>query len=501
MAQLQDSSAETETAMAFRPPVVRSAAGILDRALFSKTIRLAAAAVNDKTKIAKWRKTLEKGNEMLHVERLQAIRPHPDPALAARGSKCLLLDARIKHDNPETWGPCLKEAVGEQEVGVVPFDLTLQYDYWSYDDVMSSLIPPEAVDDHDGIPVGFNTAGHIAHLNLRDAYLPYKKLIAEVLVDKNPNIRTVINKTADVGNESEFRTFTYEVLAGDEDLNVEVRENDCTFRFDYSKVYWNSKLHGEHSRLIDLFQPGEVVCDVMAGIGPFAVPAGKKGVFVWANDYNPESFNCLEDAIKRNKVSQYVRPFNRDGKVFINEAADSVFAAFQNGECAVPEPSRKEKRDKRRDHLTKSGKDSAAAAPPAAVAEAAARAEPPKSTPVPPTISHFVMNLPASAITFLPDYRGVYAGKEELFEPHTSTKLPMVHVHCFAPKQVSNNDEAPLLDVCERISAELGVNFTSGNPESPGKAAIHNVRTVAPNKDMFCASFRIPAEVAFAARS
>ena len=168
---------------------------------------------------------------------------------------------------------------------------------------MQVLIPPEKRDVHDGIPQGFNSAGHVAHLNLRENYMPYKKVIAEVLVDKNPHIRTVINKTADVGTESEFRTFGYEVLAGPDDLDVEVRENECVFRFDYSKVYWNSKLHGEHTRLIDMFRPGDVVCDVMAGIGPFAVPAGKKGVFVWANDYNPDSYRYLDESIKRNKVS------------------------------------------------------------------------------------------------------------------------------------------------------------------------------------------------------
>lgn len=50
------------------------------------------------------------------------------------------------------------------------------------------------------------------------------------------------------------------------------------------------------------FQRGEAVCDVMAGVGPFAVPAGKKGVWVWANDLNPDSFASLEDAVRRNKV-------------------------------------------------------------------------------------------------------------------------------------------------------------------------------------------------------
>ena len=141
-----------------------------------------------------------------------------------------------------------------------------------------------------------------AHLNLRAPYLPYKHLIAQILLDKVIGIKTVINKIDDVGEASVYRTFNYELLAGDPNLNVEVREADCVFRFDYSKVYYNSKLNTEHQRLVDLFRLGEAVCDVMAGVGPFAVPAGKKNVFVWANDLNPECFRSLEDAITQNKV-------------------------------------------------------------------------------------------------------------------------------------------------------------------------------------------------------
>ena len=141
-----------------------------------------------------------------------------------------------------------------------------------------------------------------AHFNLRDDFIPYKKLIAQVLLDKNPHLRTVINKVANVGEDSEFRTFLYEVLSGPNDMNVEIHENGCSFKFDYSKVYWNSRLEAEHSRLIDMLGPGEVLCDVMAGVGPFAVPAGKKGVFVWANDMNPDSHKAMQVAIKKNKV-------------------------------------------------------------------------------------------------------------------------------------------------------------------------------------------------------
>jgi tRNA (guanine37-N1)-methyltransferase len=118
----------------------------------------------------------------------------------------------------------------------------------------------------------------------------------------------VINKIDDVGTQSEYRTFQYELLAGDPSLETEIHELNCTFRFDYSKVYWNSRLNTEHERLINKFKKGEVVCDVMAGVGPFAVPAGKRNVFVWANDLNPDSYKGLEDAIKLNKVCLCATP-------------------------------------------------------------------------------------------------------------------------------------------------------------------------------------------------
>ncbi|KAI0911800.1 Met-10+ like-protein-domain-containing protein [Ustulina deusta] len=464
-----------------RPPAVRHTVGVLDRTLFAKTVNLAAAAVVDKKKIAQWRQSLQKEKTLLSAERLASVVPHPDPTLASQGARFLLLDPKVRPGVPDTWTPLLRDAVEKQELGVVPYDLSLDYAHWTYEEVMRCLLPPEIRDDHDGFPTGYNQAGHVAHLNLRDQYLPYKKLIAEVLLDKCPSVRTVINKVASVGTESEFRTFAYEVLAGDNDLSVEARENDCIFQFDYAKVYWNSKLEGEHRRLVHLFKPGEVVCDVMAGIGPFAVPAGKRGVFVWANDYNPESYRSLSSNIKRNKVTQYVQAFNEDGRLFIRKAADLVYAASTSGAHAIVKNKRATRHRQQKDVIKMDEKT----------------LDQEQRIPVPPTISHFVMNLPASAITFLSHYRGLYAGHEQLFEPHTSVKLPIVHVHCFAARA---EGEAPMLDICERITAELGVPIKLGDPEISGEAVILEIRAVAPNKRMFCASFRIPAEVAFASR-
>lgn len=44
---------------------------------------------------------------------------------------------------------------------------------------------------------------------------------------------------------------------------------------------------------------------------------------------------------------------------------------------------------------------------------------------------------------------------------------------------------------------QLGYEMRPGKSESEGEVEIWNVRDVAPKKTMFCASFRLPGEVAF----
>lgn len=113
----------------------------------------------------------------------------------------------------------------------------------------------------------------------------------------------------------------------------------------------------------------------------------------------------------------------------------------------------------------------------------------------PKSFNHYILNLPATAITFLPAFMGLYTDQKKLFIPYTTVKLPMIHVYCFSSKSDDNKDEE--LKICNEISEQIKHHMRPGDPEKEGEVLIWDVRDVAPLKRMFCASFRLPQEVAF----
>lgn len=512
----------------FRPPLARGMR-TLDRSFFRKTVALRAVRVFDNKNISAIRTQLERSKDILSQERLGSVWPDPDPQRRSEGRKCVLLRPEVREEDeaagvngvvnggsgcgerdgvkrassglpkvtPYPHSSVVAELVKQELISVVPYNLCLDYGYWTYHDIVSAILPTEAQSE---IPSGFSQVGHVAHLNLREAYLTYKHLIAEILMDKNPGVSTVINKVDDVGEENEYRTFKYEVLAGPDDLNVEVSEASCTFKFDYSKVYWNPRLSTEHSRMVGMFREGEAVCDVMAGIGPFAVPAGKQGVFVYANDLNPDSYAGLADAVARNKVEDFVRPFNKDGRRFVREAAVQLLD------------------DQRRVEIKKKASRNSKEKP-----EVLRVLEQPK------TFSHFVLNLPASALEFLPSFIGLYPPELRERLP-VGTRMPVVHVYCFSTKDeltaseaesdlhydneeafsdpttltngtrangTENAEKGAIGKICAQISGQLQCEMKPGQIEQAGGVEVWDVRDVAPKKRMFCASFRLPEKVAF----
>ncbi|CAM6130071.1 unnamed protein product [Calypogeia fissa] len=372
-------------------------------------------------------------------------------------------------------------------IDVVPYEVDLDYRYFSVEQVLRDILP-----EGWKVPASFETVGHIAHLNLTDELLPYRKIIAEVFLDKNqPKIRTIVNKVGTISNE--FRVPTWEVLAGDTNLVTEVKQHNAVFRLDFGLVYWNSRLEFEHKRLCADFQPGQVILDMFAGIGPFAVPAAQQGCAVFANDLNPASVQYLKVNSKINKVEGNIKAYNLDAREFMRNLQSEVAKTTENIKDDGFDGSIGEKSNLAQvnaetlltedtgatsigdgEQKVKQGmvkRKSGSAKGQNATSKAMSEAKPWE------LFHHVVMNLPASALEFLDVFNGLLS--------RDTWKGPMPRVHCYCFMRASETTE----DVVKRAEAILGGNIT--DPQ------VWTVRDVAPNKIMLCISFDLPEQVAF----
>ena len=128
----------------FRPPANR-AMRVLDRSFFKKKIVTSVARIKDPRQIANCRKDLH--HEILKLDRMPAVKSVQDSQGAE--AKALLLRPEIKPDGKpllsnhgvhvlteyidrSTWSSSLSDLVNSSQVSVMPYDLMIDYDYWTY---------------------------------------------------------------------------------------------------------------------------------------------------------------------------------------------------------------------------------------------------------------------------------------------------------------------------------------------------------------------------------
>uniref|UniRef100_UPI00358E2386 tRNA (guanine(37)-N1)-methyltransferase n=1 Tax=Myxine glutinosa TaxID=7769 RepID=UPI00358E2386 len=341
----------------------------------------------------------------------------------------------------------------ETDLRLVPHWVHLDYVNFHVDEVLRAVLP-----EGQDVPSGFSRMGHIAHMNLREHQLEYKYLIGQVIMDKNHGIRTVVNKTHTINNT--FRNFSMELIAGENDTVTTVKENGISFEFDFATVYWNTRLCTERERLLSRFCFGDTIYDIFAGIGPFSIPAARAGCRVLANDLNPEAYRWLQNNACRNHLRadspRTFKSFNMDAAEFIRgplrqDLIDMITA-------------RKEK-EKLEDFVEEKRC----------------------------VTCHVIMNLPGSAIDYLPCFRGLLyrpglskLGEEDSrgVEECEEAENVIITVHCYA---FSKADD--VVDVRMQVGQALGLGETWCGGE------VRIVRNVAPAKEMVCISLLLPREL------
>ena len=330
----------------------------------------------------------------------------------------------------------------------IPFKLSeekikIKEENYTYDEFLK-LYFKEINEPFDSVPCGFEIIGKIAHLNLRDNFIKYKYVIGQLIIDKNPGIKTVVNKVGKI--ENVYRTYNMEILAGKVDYNVEHKEGNCLFKFDLRYSYWSSRLQGERDRILKLIKNNEILCDAFCGVGPLSLRACKKGVKVFANDLNPSCFKYLNNNILINKINKnLIHTYNMDARDFIKTLIEKT------------------------KHLTDDEEDNID-----------------NNFPHDVHIDHIYMNLPKDAIEFLDVFIGLFKGcKENIYN---KDNLPIVHVYGFA-----KIDSNPIEELKIRIAKSFKIDYNLFKEKCEKDILnIENVRDISNKKVVFCIDMKIP---------
>jgi tRNA (guanine37-N1)-methyltransferase len=161
------------------------------------------------------------------------------------------------------------------------------------------FLPEEKIpslEDLLGFRPSFEVVGEIAMVEDNDA-----ERVAAALMSTSKSIKTVIAPISDV--EGEFRTRRFRHVAGESGTVTLHREHGLRYRVDLEGAYFTPRLGTERLRIASRVSPGDVVLDMFAGVGPFALLLAKKGADVIAMDKNPVAVKYLRENALLNKIN------------------------------------------------------------------------------------------------------------------------------------------------------------------------------------------------------
>lgn len=123
---------------------------------------------------------------------------------------------------------------------------------------------------------------------------------AEALLASRPSLHTVVFAEGEV--HGEYRTREFSILAGEPTTRTLVTEHGHSFAVDLAGAYFSARLSTERQRILAQVQGGELVLDMFAGVGPFAITLAERASLVVAADLNPKAVALMIENLHRNRT-------------------------------------------------------------------------------------------------------------------------------------------------------------------------------------------------------
>lgn len=183
-------------------------------------------------------------------------------------------------------------------------------------DILTKKLPSNLL---ASIPRAIDFIGDIAIIDITPDLAKYKKEIGKAILKAHKQTRTVLAKSGSV--KGIYRLREFEFIAGNKKTTTIHTEFGCRFYLDIAKTYFSPRLATEHNRVASNVKPNEIVVDLFAGIGPFAIPIGKKNrsIKIYAIDLNSDAVAFLKRNIAMNRVEKQVIPILGDARKIVKE--------------------------------------------------------------------------------------------------------------------------------------------------------------------------------------
>jgi tRNA (guanine37-N1)-methyltransferase len=123
---------------------------------------------------------------------------------------------------------------------------------------------------------------------------------AEKILTSRPSLHTVVYAKGEVSGE--YRTRELAILAGKPTTRTQVIEHGHRFTVDLSGAYFSARLSTERQRILAQVREDEVILDMFAGVGPFAVTLAARANLVVASDLNPQAVGLMLENIVQNRI-------------------------------------------------------------------------------------------------------------------------------------------------------------------------------------------------------
>ncbi|MCD6278294.1 MAG: class I SAM-dependent methyltransferase family protein [Desulfurococcales archaeon] len=166
----------------------------------------------------------------------------------------------------------------------------------TYKDLLKNELPEDVV---SRLPRSYLIIGDIAVLHLPPELLPYGRVVAEAVMKVAKNVRVVYATRGIIGD---YRLMDLVHLGGEDRSWTIHKEYGVRIYVDIKRAYFNPSLSEEHRRVAAKVSNGEVVMDLFAGVGPFALHIlTLRRCRVYVADLNPSAVSCFLKSVELNR--------------------------------------------------------------------------------------------------------------------------------------------------------------------------------------------------------